>query len=95
MSSHVPCNELPQNAYELSQTTSPNAVIATVDDDGFPRTAPFDLIYAPNPKTLYAGISPTNHIYQNIQRNGKVMVCVIDHSNIAFGIRGRARTVVS
>ena len=86
-------DELPQKVYGLLQTPSPNVVIATVDDDGFPRTAPFDLIYAPTSKTLYAGISPNHHTYQNIQRDGKVMICVIDHGNIAVGIRGRARTV--
>jgi len=93
MSERVLRDELPQNAYELLQTPSPNVVIATVDDNGYPRTAPFDLIYAPNTKTLYAGISPRHHTYQNIQRDGKVMVCVIDHGNIALGIRGHARTV--
>ncbi|MHA2301096.1 MAG: pyridoxamine 5'-phosphate oxidase family protein [Candidatus Thorarchaeota archaeon] len=86
-------DELPQNAYELLRTKPIDVVIATVDEDGFPRTAPYGLIRALDRKTLRVGIGPGKRTYANIVRNGKVMVCVLAEGNIALGIRGRARVI--
>lgn len=86
-------DELPQNAYELLRTKPVDVVIATVDEDGFPRTAPYGLIRALDRKTLRVGIGPSKRTYANIVRNGKVMVCVLAEGNIALGIRGRARVI--
>lgn len=86
-------DELPQDAYELLRTQAVDVVIATVDEDGFPRTAPYGLIRALDRKTLRVGIGPGKRTYDNIVRNGKVMVCVLAEGNIALGIRGRARVI--
>jgi len=86
-------DELPQDAYELLRTQAVDVVIATVDEDGFPRTAPYGLIRALDRKTLRVGIGPGKRTYANIVRNGKVMVCVLAEGNIALGIRGRARVI--
>jgi hypothetical protein len=64
-------DELPQNAYELLRTKPIDVVIATVDEDGFPRTAPYGLIRALDQKTLRVGIGPGKRTYANIYGVGK------------------------
>ena len=86
-------DELPQDAYELLRTQAVDVVIATVDEDGFPRTAPYSLVRALDRKTLRVGIGPSKRTYANIVRDGKVMICVLAEGNIALGIRGRARVI--
>jgi hypothetical protein len=86
-------DELPQDVYELLRTKAVDVVIATVDEDGFPRTAPYGLIRALDRKTLRVGMGPGKRTYANIVRDGKVMICVLAAGNIALGIRGRARVI--
>ena len=85
-------SELPENAFELLNKGT-TVVVATVDEDGYPRTAPIGLIAAPNRKTLRLGIGPHKFSYKNIVSNGKVMVCVIDEGNIAIGVKGIAEVI--
>jgi hypothetical protein len=86
-------DELPQNAFELLHTQSTHVVIATVDEDGFPRTAPYGIFRALDRKTLRVGIGPSKRTYANIIRDDKVMVCVLAEGNIALGIRGHAHVI--
>jgi hypothetical protein len=39
-------DQLPQNAFQLLHDRTTNTVLATVDESGYPRTAPFGLICA-------------------------------------------------
>ena len=82
-------SELPDNALELLNKGT-TTIVATVDEDGYPRTAPIGLVGAPDRKTLRLGIASIWETYKNIKRNGKVMVCVIDEGHIAIGVKGRA-----
>jgi hypothetical protein len=86
-------NELPQEAFELLNRGITTAVISTVDEDGFPRTAPFHWIVAKDKKTLRVGVIPKHKTYENMLRDGKVMVCVIDEGNISLGIKGIAKVI--
>jgi hypothetical protein len=86
-------DELPLNAFQLLHDHTTNAVLATVDENGYPRTAPFGLICAINRKTLRVGMNAKHRTYANILRDGKVMVCVMDADNISLGIRGDARVI--
>ena len=85
-------SELPEDAFELLNKGT-TVVVATVDEDGYPRTAPIALVAAPNRKTLRVCIRPHKFSYKNIVRNGKVMVCVIGEGNIAIGVKGRAEVI--
>ena len=86
-------NELPRRAFELLNKEITTVVIATVDEDGYPRTAPFHWIVAKNKKTLRVAVNPHHVTCENIKRNEKVMVCVIDQNNTAIGIKGRAKVI--
>ncbi len=87
--------ELPQTAFLLLRKEvypRTTVVIATVDRDGNPRTAPF-WIASKDRKTLKAYMRPQQVTYQNIKRDGRVMVCVVEEGNMAIGIKGRAKFI--
>jgi hypothetical protein len=86
-------NELSQTAFSLLNSEITTVVIATVDEDGYPRTAPFHWIVARDTQTLRVAVNPRHVTYDNITRDGRVMVCVLDQGNIALGIKGRARVI--
>jgi len=71
-------DELPENAYELLRTKPIDVVIATVDEDGFPRTSPYGLIRALDRKTLRVGFGPGKRMYANIVRDGNARARVSD-----------------
>ena len=85
--------ELPQEAFDLLNMEITTVVIATVDEDGYPRAAPFHWVVAKDKKTLRVAVNPRHVTYENIKRDGKIMVCVLDQGNIAIGIKGRARVI--
>ena len=88
-------SELPQEAFSLLKEEiypRTTVVIATVDQDGNPRTAPF-WIAAKDRKTLRVYMRPWQVTYQNIKRDGRVMVCVVEEGNTAIGIKGRAKFI--
>ncbi len=86
-------NELSQEAFSLLNKEITTVVIATVDEDGCPRTAPFHWIVAKDKKTLRVAVNPRHVTYENIKRDGRVMVCVLDQGNTAIGIKGRAKII--
>ena len=89
--------ELPQDVFEAlhkpNRAINPVAVVATVEEDGSPRTAPFGSLRAVTPKLLRLACNRYHDTYANVCRDGRVMVAVLATPNIAVGIRGRARVV--
>jgi len=86
-------DELPEDAFSLLQKGITTAVISTIDQDGYPRTAPFGWITAKEKTTLRVGMSPNHRTFENISRDGKVMVCIMDEGNIGLGIKGDAKVI--
>jgi len=86
-------SELSREAFNLLNSEITTVVIATVDEDGCPRASPFHWIVAKDKKTLRVAVNPRHVTYENIKRDGRVMVCVLDQGNIAIGIKGRAQVV--
>jgi len=86
-------SELSREAFNLLNSEITTVVIATVDEDGYPRTAPFHWIVAKDKRTLKVAVNPRHVTYENIKRDGRVMVCVLDQGNIAIGIKGRAQII--
>ena len=69
------------------------AVVATVDADGAPRTAPFGSLRAVTPQLLRLACNQYHDTYANMCRDGQVSVALLAPPNIAVSIRGRARVV--
>jgi hypothetical protein len=90
-------SELPPDAFAALQkpdrAISPVAIVATVDSDGRPRTAPFGSLRAITPQLLRLACANYHDTYGNLSRDGRVSVAVLSPPNVAVTIRGRARVV--
>ena len=84
-------NELGQEVIDIINRQATIVVVATVDEDGSPRTAPFGWVYAKDGRTLRFSTSRGHDTYKNIVRDGRVMVCLMEEGNTAISIKGNAR----
>jgi len=83
----------PGRAINPGSAIVPIAIVATVDSDGKPRTAPFGSLRAITPQLLRLACGNWHGTYANLCRDGQVSVAVVSPLNIAVSIRGRARVV--
>jgi len=67
------------------------AVVATVDAHGGPHTAPFGSICFVSPRIMGFGCDRKHQTYENIRRNGQVVVSLVAPPDIAISIKGHAR----
>lgn len=90
-------SELPPDVFAAlrkpDSAINPIAIVATVDPDGAPRTAPFGSLRAVTPGLLRLVCMHYHDTYANLRRDGRVMVDLLAPPNIAVSIRGRARVV--
>ncbi len=90
-------SELRDEVYSILQklggVLNPSSVVATVDEDGSPRTAPFGSLHALNPRVLRVVIHRRHDTLANISRDGRVMVCLVCAPDIAVSIKGKGRIV--
>ena len=88
--------ELPGDVFEAwhkpGRAISPVAIVATVDTDGMPRTAPFGSLRAVTPRLLRLCSHHGHNTYINLCRDGRVSVALVA-PDVAVSIRGRARVV--
>ena len=89
--------ELPGEVFNAMQkpdrSISPIAVVATVNADGTPHTAPFASLRAVSPSILRLICFRYHHTYANLTRSGELMVSFLAPPDIAVSIRGKARLV--
>jgi flavin reductase (DIM6/NTAB) family NADH-FMN oxidoreductase RutF len=89
-------SELPEDAlaawHKLGRVISPVAIVATVNPDGTPRTAPFGSLRAVTPRLLQLCSHHSHDTYANLCRDGRVSVALIT-PDVAVSIRGRAQVV--
>jgi len=89
--------ELPPEVFEAwhkpDGAISPVAIVATVDPDGMPRTAPFGSLRAITPRLLRMISARYHDTYANLCRDGRTTVALVAPPDIAVSIRGRARVV--
>jgi hypothetical protein len=69
------------------------AIVATVDDDGAPRTATFGAMRPVGSDGQRFACNRVHVTYRNVVRDGRVMVAVFGPPDVAVGIRGRARVL--
>ena len=89
--------ELPREVFAVlckpNRAINPVTIVATVDTDGTPRTAPFGSVRAVTPRLLRLISARYHDTYANLCRDGRVMVALVAPSDIAVSIRGRARVI--
>ncbi len=69
------------------------SVVATVDRDGSPHTAPFGSLCVVSPTTLRFGCDRKHDTYANVQRDGRVTVSLVAPPDVALSIKGRAKVL--
>ena len=84
-------NELPERAMTYMQVGR-LVIIATVDERGWPNTAPISWITAVDKRTLRLAVSSDVATYRNIQQNENVMISLLGAA-MTLGIRGRAHVL--
>jgi hypothetical protein len=88
--------ELPPEVFEAwhkpNQVISPVAVVATVDPDGMPRTAPFGSLRAITPRLLRLFSWREHDTYANLCNDGRVSVALVS-PDVSVSVIGRARVV--
>ena len=89
--------ELPPDVFAVlhkqDRAINPIVVVATVDTDGAPRTAPFGSLRAVTPSLLRLACNQYHDTYANLCRDGRVSVALLAPPDIAVSILGRARVV--
>lgn len=90
-------SELPADVFAAlhkpNRAINPVTIVATVDSDGRPRTAPFGSLRAITPQLLRLACGNYHDTYVNLRRDGQVSVAVLAPPDIAVSIRGRARII--
>lgn len=90
-------SELPENILAVlrkpDNALSPVSIVATVDPDGTPHTAPFGGMRAVTPRLLRFALLRQHDTYVNLLKDNSVMVAFVAPPNIAVSIKGRARVV--
>jgi len=70
---------------------SPVAVVATVEPDGSPHTAPFGSLRAITPRLLRFISLRYHTTFTNLLQDDRVMVSMLAPPDVAVSVRGRAR----
>jgi hypothetical protein len=87
---------LPSEVFEAwhkpDRAISPVAIVATIDPDGAPRTAPFGSLRAITPRLLRLFSWREHETYANLCRDGSVSVALVS-PDVAVSVTGRARVV--
>jgi hypothetical protein len=89
--------ELPEEVFTVlrkpNRAINPITIVATVDPDGNPRTAPFGSLRAATPRLLRLACLRYHDTYVNLCRDDRVAVALLAPPDIAVSITGRARVV--
>lgn len=65
-------------------------VLSSIDENGYPHTAPIALIMAKDEKNLLVAIHKEWQTFENLERNNKVCVEIMARDDIVLGIKGKA-----
>ena len=88
-------SELPKEVFKIlgkpNRAISPVAIVATVDPDGAPHTAPFGSLRAITPKLLRFASWRGHDTYKNLCHDERVVVIFLAPPNIAVSIKGNAK----
>lgn len=85
--------ELNSTLKDLFDKRISTVIMATLDQNQCPHTAPFNYITASDPKHLRLAISRNHQTFSNIQANGNVALAILEEGDIAVCIKGFARVI--
>lgn len=85
--------ELNSTLKDLFEKRISTVIMATIDQEQRPHTAPFNHILATDSKHLRLAVSRNHQTFLNVQANGNVAVAVLEEGDIAVCIKGFARVI--
>ncbi|MBN1992248.1 MAG: pyridoxamine 5'-phosphate oxidase family protein [Anaerolineae bacterium] len=89
--------ELPLEVFtvlrQADSVFNPVAIIATLDPEGTPHTAPFGSLRAVTTRSLRFLCYRAHNTYANLCRDGRIAITVVSPPGVAVSIRGRARVI--
>lgn len=85
--------ELNSTLKDLFDKRISTAIMATLDQNQRPHTAPFNYITVNDPKHLRLAILRNQQTFSNIQANGNVALAILEEGDIAVCIKGFARVI--
>jgi hypothetical protein len=86
-------SELNATLIDLLKKRINTVIIATIDADCQPHTAPFHFITVYDSKHLRVAISKLHQTLQNINETGDVAIAILDEGDIAVTLKGTAHLV--
>ncbi|MFW9908658.1 MAG: pyridoxamine 5'-phosphate oxidase family protein [Candidatus Thorarchaeota archaeon] len=90
-------SELPDDVFQQWQKTggslNPSSVLASINEDGSPRTAPFGSLRAISPKLLRLLVHKSHDTLANIVRDNRIMIALVSPPNTAASVKGIARVI--
>ncbi len=90
-------DELPPDVFDIllkaDSAINPISIVATVDPDGTPRTAPFGSLRAVTPKLLRFASSTRHDTYANLVRDNRISIALLSPPNTSVSITGCTRIV--
>lgn len=87
-----PINELPDEAMKSLSHVGRLVVVATVDSNGWPSTAPLAWVVAKDKQTIRMAVNAAAATLQNVYDSNKVSL-FISGDNVALSVKGRARVI--
>ena len=90
MMSEVIGSQLTPEMVELIRRPDVFGIVSTVDEDGWPRSAPFGSLTALDAWRLVLVSLPDNHTLANIRRDGRTTVSWVD-TDVRISVIGQAR----
>jgi hypothetical protein len=85
--------ELTQKQVELFRSRNVNGVLATVDLEGNPNTAPIHLMWAPNAGSVSLALAARHQSTENLKTQGRYSLSIMEADDQAFSIQGIAKLV--
>lgn len=92
MTKHVGV-KLPDDILQVLKEGKTVAVLATFSEKGLPHTTPIQSIYPKGQESILISIHKDHTGYHNMVWQKKVMICFMDHGNVAYSILARAGVV--
>jgi hypothetical protein len=87
--------ELPQDVFLVwkkpDRAFNPVAIVATIEPDGTPHTAPFGSLRAVTPRILRFATWRGHDTYKNLCSDNRVGVSLLSPLDMAVSVQGRAR----
>lgn len=91
--SKIKGNELSKEVVELFNKELTTVILSTVTDEGFPHAMPVHLMAAPDNKTIKMALMKMHKTTENIKKNTRAFISVIEGPDIAISIKGSAKVI--